>query len=139
MCILLKISSSVEFVKSLFKNIFRKIILRIEEISIAVFFKQNLLVQKTALVKLTQNVLWEIFLKCVYSLISYLEVFQYMIQKITINRLVQQKILFRKRSTQKLFSSSLCLLVSQTDLVSKAKFEGFGLADQFHLLGVVLN
>ena len=57
-CILFKISSSLEFVKSLFKNILGKLILRIEEISIAVFFKQNLLVQKTALVKLTQNVLW---------------------------------------------------------------------------------
>ena len=67
MCILLKISSSVEFVKSLFKNIFRKIILRIEEISIAVFFKQNLLVQKTALVKLTQNDLWyKFFQGCLF-------------------------------------------------------------------------
>ena len=41
MCILLKISSSVEFLKSLFKNIFRKITLRIEETSIAVFFKHK--------------------------------------------------------------------------------------------------
>ena len=41
MCILLKISSSVEFVKSLFKKIFRKIILRIKETSIAVFFKHK--------------------------------------------------------------------------------------------------
>ena len=57
-CILLKISSSAEFVKSIFKNIFKKLILRIEETSTAVFFKQNLLVQKTALAKLTQNVLW---------------------------------------------------------------------------------
>ena len=61
MCILLKISSSVEFGKSIFKNMFRKIILRIEKTSTAVFFKQNLLVQKTALAKLTQNILWKIF------------------------------------------------------------------------------
>ena len=50
-CIWLKISSSVEFVKWLFKNILTKLILKIEEISIAVIFKQNLLVLKTVLVQ----------------------------------------------------------------------------------------
>ena len=57
-CVLFKISSPVEFVKSLFKNMLSKLIHRIDEISQAVFLKQNLLNQKTALVKLTQNVLW---------------------------------------------------------------------------------
>ena len=79
------------------------------------------------------------FLKGVFSLISYLKIFQYMIQKITINRQVQQKNLVRVRSNKKLFSSQLCLLVSQIGLVSKPKSEGFGLADQFHILKVVLN
>ena len=50
MCILLKISSSVEYVKWLFKNILTKLILKIEEISITLILKQNLLVLKTALV-----------------------------------------------------------------------------------------
>ena len=54
-CILLKTSSLVEFVKWLFKSILIKLILKIEEISIAswriaLIFKQNLLVLKTALV-----------------------------------------------------------------------------------------
>ena len=57
-CILLNISPSVEFVKWLFNNILRKLIFKIKEISKAVIFKQNLLVLKTALVKLAQNVLW---------------------------------------------------------------------------------
>ena len=35
------------------------------------------------------------------------------------------------RSTQKLFSSCLCLVVSQIGLVSKPKSENFGLASQF--------
>ena len=48
--ILLKTSSSVEFVKWLFKSILTKLILRIEEISIALIFKQNLLVLEMALV-----------------------------------------------------------------------------------------
>ena len=120
-CILLKNSSSVEFVKSLFKNIFRKLILRIEEISTAVFFKQNLLVQKTVLVKLTQNVLWSF---------HWFHIWRY-------SKSWFKKYLYtgrcnkRIRSTQKLFSSCLCLLVSQTGLVSKPKSEGFGLAGQF--------
>ena len=48
--ILLKILSSVEFVKWLFKNILTNLILKIGEISIVLIFKQNLLVLKTALV-----------------------------------------------------------------------------------------
>ena len=44
-------------------------------------------------------------------------------------------------STQKLFSSCLCLLVSQTGLISKPKSEGFGLAGQFSFIkrGMKLN
>ena len=48
--ILFKTSSSVEFVKWLFKNILTKLILKIQEILIVLIFKQNLLVLKTALV-----------------------------------------------------------------------------------------
>ena len=54
---LVKISSSVDFVKQLFKNILTKRIFKLEEISIAAIFRHNLLVLKTAFVKLAQNVL----------------------------------------------------------------------------------
>ena len=42
-CILLKTSSAAKFAKWLFKNILTKLTLKIEEISIALIFKQNLL------------------------------------------------------------------------------------------------
>ena len=49
-CIWLKISSSAEFVKWLFKNVLTTPIHKIEETSIAVVFKQKLLILKAALV-----------------------------------------------------------------------------------------
>ena len=54
---------------------------------------------------------------------------------------VQQKNLVSMHSIQQLFSRSLCLLVSQTGLVSKPKSEGFGLAGQFPITkrGMKLN
>ena len=54
---------------------------------------------------------------------------------------VQQKNLVSIRSNQKLFPSCLCLLVSQTGLVSKPKSAGFELADQFSFTkrGMKLN
>ena len=52
MCVfILKLHSLVEFVKWLFKNILTKLIHKIEKISVALIFKQNLLLLKTALVQ----------------------------------------------------------------------------------------